>query len=71
MLSGLHGLHILGGLGALALVLARGGDARRLKAGMALCAAYWDFLLIVWLGLLVLFLGWANQLVDICRAVLT
>jgi cytochrome c oxidase subunit III len=72
LLSGLHGLHIVGGLAALGLVAARGaGDLRRLALGTGLCVAYWDFLLIVWAGLLVLFLGWANEFVDICRAVLT
>lgn len=72
MLSGLHGLHILGGLAALGLVAARrGADIRRLRLSARLCATYWDFLLVVWLGLLVLFLGWANRFVDICRSVLT
>ncbi len=72
ILSGLHGLHILGGLGALGLVASRGRtDLNRLTQGVGLCAAYWDFLLIVWAGLLVLFLGWANQFVDICRGLLT
>lgn len=72
MLSGLHGLHILGGLAALGLVTLRGGaDLGRLRLHIGLCSAYWDFLLVVWLGLLVLFLDWANRLVDICRSVLT
>ena len=72
MLSGLHGLHILGGLGALGLLATQSGaDLDRLKPGFGLCAAYWDFLLIVWAGLLVLFLGWANQLADLCRALIT
>ena len=70
LLSGLHGLHILGGVAALGLMAARRNTKRTpLRAG--LCATYWDFLLVVWLGLLVLFLGWANQLVDICRGILT
>ena len=72
MLSGLHGLHILGGLGALGLVATQSGaDLDRLKPGLGLCATYWDFLLIVWAGLLVLFLGWANQFADLCRALVT
>lgn len=71
VLSGLHGLHILGGLAALAAIAARGAAWKRPAGGIALCARYWDFLLVVWLGLLVLFLGWANRLVDICRTVLT
>ena len=72
LLSGLHGLHILGGLVALGLVVARcGSDMSRLRASAGLCTAYWDFLLLVWLGLLTLFLGWTNNFVDICRSVLT
>ena len=72
LLSGLHGLHIIGGLAALGLVMAGGAnDTRRLAQKAGLCVVYWDFLLVVWAGLLVLFLGWANQFVDICRGVLT
>lgn len=72
LLSGLHGLHILGGIVALGVVLARSGaDPDRIKLRAGLCAAYWDFLLIVWIGVLILFTGWANQLLDICRSVLT
>jgi cytochrome c oxidase subunit 3 len=72
LLSGLHGLHILGGLAALGLVTTRrGADIRRLRLSSRLCATYWDFLLVVWLVLLVLFMGWANRFVDICRSVLT
>lgn len=72
LLSGLHGLHILGGLGALGLAWTRGvADTRRLQRTLGLCVVYWDFLLVVWGGLLILFMGWANQLVDICRGVLT
>ena len=32
---------------------------------------YWHFLLLVWLGLLVVFTGWAADFIDICRALLT
>lgn len=65
LLSGLHGLHILGGLAALGLVL-----VRRSQIGVGLCATYWNFMLVVWVGLLALFLGWANQLAEICRSIL-
>lgn len=68
LLSGLHALHILGGLGALGLVTWRHEtDGRRLW----LCVAYWDFLLVVWLGLLVLLMGWTNRFMELCRSVLT
>jgi cytochrome c oxidase subunit 3 len=44
-ISGLHALHVAGGLAALAVLAARPRHARRL----GLCAAYWDFVLVVWL----------------------
>jgi cytochrome c oxidase subunit 3 len=49
-LSGFHGLHVLGGLVALAAIL---GSARRatpisLSRRLGLAALYWDFVLIVW-----------------------
>jgi len=44
-ISGLHALHVAGGLVALGLVAARGVTRRRLGA----CALYWDFVLVVWL----------------------
>ena len=63
LLTGLHGLHILGGLVALARAVPAAWGARRPGAGsgsaLELCVAYWHFLLFVWLCLLVLFTGWA------------
>jgi cytochrome c oxidase subunit III len=44
-ISGLHALHVVGGVVALALVSRGGLTARRL----GLCALYWDFVLVVWL----------------------
>jgi cytochrome c oxidase subunit 3 len=86
LLTGLHGLHILGGLGALALVLptAWDGAAARPRAvpgpgyapgggvglSLELCATYWHFLLLVWVGLLALFTGWAAGVVALCRQIL-
>lgn len=72
LLSGLHGLHVVGGVAALALVMVRGADARRgPRTGIGLCATYWDFLLVVWCGLLFLFTGWASQLAALCRGLLS
>jgi cytochrome c oxidase subunit 3 len=48
-ISGLHALHVVGGLMALALVATfwtRGASAAR---RLGLCALYWDFVLVVWL----------------------
>ena len=77
VLTGLHGLHILAGIVALAgaLPLASrhppAAERRRLVLRLELCATYWHFLLLVWAGLLVLFTGWAAQFVAICRQLLT
>jgi len=74
LLTGLHGLHILGGLVALARTLPAAwhhADPGRLRLRLELCVAYWHFLLFVWLCLLVLFTGWATDFVNICRGLLS
>jgi cytochrome c oxidase subunit 3 len=74
LLTGMHGLHIVGGLIGLGRVTARayeGAPPERLELGVELCAMYWHFLLFVWVGLLVLFTGWADGLIEICRQLLT
>ncbi|KVC80604.1 cytochrome oxidase subunit III [Burkholderia ubonensis] len=54
LLTGLHGLHVLGGLVAWAVTIAhlRRADPFRSQRAIALCAIYWHFLLAVWLVLL-------------------
>ncbi|KVF12483.1 cytochrome c oxidase subunit 3 [Burkholderia cepacia] len=54
LLTGLHGLHVLGGLAAWAVTIAqlRHADPFRARRVIALCALYWHFLLAVWLVLL-------------------
>jgi cytochrome c oxidase subunit III len=74
MLTGLHGLHIVGGLAALGRATARAWmDAldRRARLSIELCAIYWHFMLAVWLVLFALLSGWANEVVDFCRQLLT
>ena len=74
LLTGMHGLHILGGLVALARTTARawaGPVTDRLQLATELCAAYWHFLLFIWLGLFVLLAGWAADFIDICRQLLS
>ncbi|WP_334063939.1 cytochrome c oxidase subunit 3 [Limimaricola cinnabarinus] len=74
LISGLHGLHILGGLAALARVAGRlghGAPPRRAVPGLELCAVYWHFLLLVWLAMLALLSGWASDVAALCRAILT
>jgi cytochrome c oxidase subunit 3 len=75
VLTGLHGLHIVGGLVGLGVVSVHAWvpdwPRERLRLGVELCAMYWHFLLFVWLCLFVLLMGWAANLVDICRQLLT
>jgi cytochrome c oxidase subunit III len=74
VLTGIHGLHLLGGLGALSRIIAmtwRGTPPERLRLSVELCATYWHFLLLVWLVLLSVLTGWAGNMIDICRQLLT
>ena len=74
MITGMHGLHILGGLFGLGRTTARAWEeprAERVRLGVELCAMYWHFLLLVWLGLLVLLAGWAGDFLEICRGLLS
>lgn len=71
LITAMHGLHILGGLLALARVAWRfgeRGDAARLGLGLELCATYWHFLLAVWLGIFALLLGWGSDIAALCRS---
>ncbi|WP_051953122.1 cytochrome c oxidase subunit 3 [Methylocapsa aurea] len=60
LITGVHGLHVLGGLAALGATLAKAWDGvafDQMRLSVELCAIYWHFLLLVWLvffGLLLL-----------------
>lgn len=78
LMTGLHGLHVLGGLVALVRVTSRAFDADevrgergKLRLGLELCAIYWHFLLVVWLVLFALIAGWAGDFIEICRQALS
>ena len=74
LITGLHGLHILGGLAGLGRTTIKvwsGAPMARVRVGVEMCAMYCHFLLFVWLGLFVLFAGWAADFIDICRQLLT
>jgi len=74
LITGLHGLHILGGLVALALVwfrLAQTNLPQNNQAPVALCALYWHGLLVIWLLLLALLSGLGNEFLALCRSALT
>ncbi|MBZ6076801.1 cytochrome c oxidase subunit 3 [Microvirga puerhi] len=74
ILTGVHGIHLLGGLIALASTGSqawRGTPPQRLLLSVDLCATYWHFLLLVWLILLSVLIGWAGEVAAICRQLLT
>jgi cytochrome c oxidase subunit 3 len=74
LLTGVHGLHVLGGLVALSRTLVRlwrGVAVEKLRQGVELCAIYWHFLLLIWLIVFSLVMGWADDFVNICRALVT
>ncbi|WP_137823272.1 cytochrome c oxidase subunit 3 [Pseudomonas sp. D(2018)] len=57
LLTGLHGLHLAGGLVVWAVVaqrMLRHGPMKRMRTGMELCAFYWHYLLGLWLVLFAL-----------------
>lgn len=54
LITAMHGLHMLGGLIAWSRSTARlwrGNEVADVKLGVELCATYWHFLLVIWLGL--------------------
>jgi cytochrome c oxidase subunit III len=74
VLTGVHGLHLLGGLVALGRTTEkawRETTTEPLRLSVELCATYWHFLLLVWLVFLSVLTGWAGEFVDICRQLLT
>jgi cytochrome c oxidase subunit 3 len=74
LLTGLHGLHLLGGLVALALTadkVWRGFDLGQMRLSVKLCAIYWHFLLMLWLVLFSLLTPWVGDFAVICRQLLT
>lgn len=69
LLTGLHGLHLIGGLAALARAadaVWRRGDTRAARRSVELCAVYWHFMLLVWIGIFALLTGWGNDLALLC-----
>jgi len=74
LLTGLHGLHLLGGLVALALTadkMWRGFELGQVRLSVRLCAIYWHFLLLLWLVLFSLLTPWVDDFAVICRQFLT
>jgi cytochrome c oxidase subunit 3 len=74
LFTGLHGLHLLGGLVVLALTANkawRGLELDRVRLSVKLCAVYWHFLLLLWLVLFSLLTPWVDEFAVICRQLLT
>ena len=60
LLTAVHGLHLLGGMwvwGRTTVRLFTGGDPERVRLSVELCAVYWHYLLLVWIGLFALLLS--------------
>ncbi|RTL90921.1 MAG: cytochrome c oxidase subunit III [Hyphomicrobiales bacterium] len=73
LLTGAHGLHLIGGF--VVLVGVTGPTLHRIEseimtARLGLCATYWHFLLVVWLLLFMLISGFTDNVGVICRRLL-
>ena len=75
LFTGLHGLHLLGGLVALGMtanMVWRGGSkVKEVRLSVQLCAVYWHFLLALWFVLFTLLTPWVGEFAAICRQLLT
>jgi cytochrome c oxidase subunit 3 len=73
LVTGLHGLHVLGGMAALGWTVDRAWrseTADDLTLNIELSAWYWHFLLLIWLILFSLLTGLAQDFGTICRQLL-
>jgi cytochrome c oxidase subunit III len=67
VVTGAHGLHLLGGIAALCFLLVQASthpdllqvDFQRQRGRMAVSALYWHFLTVLWLGLFLFLLLWS------------
>ena len=66
LITGLHAMHLLGGMVALGRtadrVWRRGFEAAKVRQGVELCTLYWHFLLLVWLVLFGLLFSGNNNM---------
>lgn len=70
LITGLHGLHVLGGLtvwGRAAVKALDGGEAAAVRPDVGLSALYWHFLLLVWLAMFGLLLVNADRMAAVIR----
>jgi cytochrome c oxidase subunit 3 len=69
LLTGIHGLHLLGGLfvlGRTTVKAWRGSEVDAITESVDLCALYWHFLLLVWLVLLAVLWSAAKGIIGYC-----
>lgn len=74
LITGLHGLHVLGGMAALGWTADkawRSNTTEELRLNVELSTIYWHFLLVIWLVLLSLLTGLAEDFGTICRQLLS
>jgi cytochrome c oxidase subunit 3 len=74
LVTGLHGLHILGGLVALGWASRKAwgkGGVDSVRLNVELCATYWLFMLFVWMVLFSLLAGWASDFIAFCQQLLS
>lgn len=70
LITGLHGLHLLGGLtvwGGASVKVLDGGGVAEVRQAVELCALYWHFLLLVWLVMFGLLLMNADRMIPVIR----
>ena len=73
LITGLHGMHLVGGLLVWAYTsfrVWRGVELSRLRLTVELCTMYWHFLLVIWVALFGLLFFPGGSLPVICRAFL-
>ncbi len=74
LLTGAHGLHVVGGMFALGRAIVGAWTVSPRVAALSslveLCAIYWHFLLFIWLLLFAMLAGKADALGAICRRIL-
>jgi cytochrome c oxidase subunit III len=71
LITGVHGLHLAGGVAALARTTIRawrGVDAAEIRSEVGLCAVYWHFLLLLWVLLFALLTSGGADFLTICRS---
>jgi cytochrome c oxidase subunit 3 len=74
LVTSIHALHVTGGLVVLGVTTKRvwpGLVGPTPHESIQRCATYWNFLLVVWLVLIALLIGWVEDFAVLCRQVLT